>query len=819
MASPNNNPNKFAGIRLAVDNDNIVDLITGSPINSSLYDFAQIDGVRWNKVYPYQLIVVYRDPERGWREVVGQKFTLPIPPQNLDLEMPFAITTSASLGGIIEEHNGAPFRIIQFTGTTGVLPLKDTQQTVLNFNEAQAIFAGTINAASNLLADATRAGLVLSRNNNIVPNEEFNNPQSSISRTSGYYQYHQLKNFLEYYAKQKQTAAGNKLRLAFAMWKDNSVYLVTPMTFRVNRSSPYEYAYNLAFKAWGRITLDAQVGSIDYTPVERDPNRISKIITTIDGIRGTIEDARKILESVRGDIDKALFTPLREVSLSLKAITGYNQTLADLPFNIASDCLEAVIAFNKVKVNSPNLDPAIQKLLSDFSVLTGKASTGSADTSTTASALKGGHPAIKIFNNPKDFYSVFSNINVSTLRINAATQNKIKTEISRVSTFTRKDYEIRRDSVKQVLIDFCDSVGLGSTTFSNTFGIAPRGSNVNKVATDEDFDIIFNLNNAVIQLNALCVSNKIDPDKVDAIEFIAGLAQKSGIAFTQPKSKFLVPFPYGHTLEQVSQLYLNDIDRWHEIATLNGLREPFVDEVGFDLVLSTNGIENTIQVSDVSNLYIGQFVWISSAVVKPEKRRITGIKKIADGIYIVSLNGIADLSKFTAITQAKIHAYLPDTVNSQMSIYIPSDHDIDSPDFDTKAIPGVDYYDNLVRVGGISLLLDQNNNIIFTPNGGTKLAVGLTNIIQKARIALSTPKGSLQHHPSYGLPVQPGESTADISAKDILKSIQDMFSKDPTFTSITSASVVKNGPTSRINVNIGVAGIDQAIPISADIRR
>jgi len=311
----------------------------------------------------------------------------------------------------------------------------------------------------------------------------------------------------------------------------------------------------------------------------------------------------------------------------------------------------------------------------------------------------------------------------------------------------------------------------------------------------------------------------MDPNQSDAVEYIAGLARKSSISFTKPRSKFLVPFLVGHSLEEMAKRYLGDANRWHEIAALNGLREPYVDEVGFDVFLAVNGATSSVQVTDATNLFVGQFIYISSSTVKQERRRVTGIRKITTGINIVSLSGDADLNKYTVISQAKLHAYLPDTINSQMSVYIPSQDDPHLEDFLVKSIQGVDYFDNLIRVGGISLLLNSNNDIFITSDGRSRLAVGLTNIVQKARIALATVRGSLLQHPTYGLPLSIGESTADVSAKAVLKSIQEMFSKDPSFSEITSAQVIKSGPVSRITVNIGIAGTTQVIPITAEIRR
>jgi hypothetical protein len=51
-----------------------------------------IDGTRWNKVYPYQLIIVEKTAS-GYANT-GKVFTLPIPPTDITISTPFAITTS-----------------------------------------------------------------------------------------------------------------------------------------------------------------------------------------------------------------------------------------------------------------------------------------------------------------------------------------------------------------------------------------------------------------------------------------------------------------------------------------------------------------------------------------------------------------------------------------------------------------------------------------------------------------------------------------------------------------------------------------------------
>ena len=835
---PTENNGRFAGIENASANSD-----TATPLrfvtnvkpdaSGTMWEVTELEGQRWNKLYPYQLIVVEKT-ESGWKDDLRWKFTLPIPPQSIDIDMPFAITTSATLGGVIEEHNGAPFRMISMAGTTGVLPLKGAPDTLPQFKIPQSIFAGTVNSAITLATDLTR-GFGLTQSTNIVDETVFSDPTSSINKTSGYYQYHLLKEFLESYAEIKKKSDSKNLRLAFAMWKDRSIYLVTPMSFRLNRTaeSPYEYRYSLQLKAWSRINLNgAEPSSTNYKPMGRDPSQIANVLNKLTALRGVLQDSRKILQSARGDINKALFTPLREACLMLKEISGTGKALGDFPVNIIKDCKESILAddlnqfksfleASGIQIDSNTGKPTSDSIdkVRDLWIESGKANTKSGNSQNAPTSFAGPNPANKIFNYPDDYPAFFGAIDPSRLKLPPKIQKDMQLEAARVAAYTRKDMELIRDSFVSVLEDFCEHIGMGSQLYNSVYGVKPKATSAPKVATEDDIDLMYNLNALIMEANKLCVSNKMDPNKTDSLQYIAGLAKKSGIAFTEPKSKFLVPFPYQHTLEQVAQLYLNDSERWYEIAALNGLRQPYIDEVGFDVMLMTNGAANAIQIADATNLYDGQVVWISSATVKPEKRRITGIKNVTAGVYVATLDGNWDLNRFTLIAQAKIHAYLPDTVNSQMSIYIPSSDPINEEDFQVKPIQGVNYFDNLIRVGGISLLLTPNNDIAFASDGRSQLAVGLTNIVQKARIALSTPKGALLTHPGYGLPVKAGDSTADVDAKDVLRAIQDMFAKDPTFSSITSASVQKTGPVTRISINIGIAGSSQNVPITAEIRR
>ena len=91
--------------------------------------------------------------------------------------MPFAMMPTATLGGIIEERNGSPFRLIQLQGTTGVTPFREQGTAVHTFNFAEAAFAGTINNAAATAAKT--ATTTQSMRNNYANNRKSAQTQKS----------------------------------------------------------------------------------------------------------------------------------------------------------------------------------------------------------------------------------------------------------------------------------------------------------------------------------------------------------------------------------------------------------------------------------------------------------------------------------------------------------------------------------------------------------------------------------------------------------------------------------------------------------------
>jgi nucleoid-associated protein YgaU len=761
-----------------------------------------IDATRWNKSYPYQILIMEK---LGDDYRIKSTFTLPIPPQDMSISMPFAITTNVTLGGIVEEHNGAPLRLISFSGTTGVLPLKGTGEILRQASVTEGIFAGTVSAGGNLLGSINT--LTDSKES---PNLVDDTNEDTLKGT-GYYQFRLLQRFLESYAAQKKTLKGANLRLALAIWKDQSIYLVTPTGFDVRRgaSSPWEYQYSLQFKAWKRIrSRNVGIDTDTFNPVVRNANAFAQLLNKIEDARRVLQNGRDVLLAVQGDVERLILEPLREVTLFCKDALGVAATAADLPASIAKT-LKSAVAEAKDRFSALGAD--VQSL----GIRSGKAESGASDTDTTSAVMSGAEPANKAFDHPEENFELMSKIKPSDLNLPVSVLRKIDEEKARVRGLTRLDFETYRDQFVDFLEQFSDAVGAGSEAYNSIYN-RPT-TTATKAPTQDDYDVIYAMNQVVLEMNRLAASYDTDRGSITTLEAVAGMASASGIAFRMPVSKFAVPFPYGSTLEQLAAQYLGNANRWHEIAALNGLRQPYIDEEGFDLQLLVNASGSQVIVSDASKLYLGQPVWISSSTVSKTKRHITKIIPVSN-TSIVTLDGDSDLDAYTLADGAVLHAFLPDTVNSQMLIYIPSDQEPADGDFKTKAIPGINEFDPLIQTGGVDLLLTQSGDLAITPDGDCRLAIGLTNLVQRIRTAIGTPRGSLLHHPEYGLSVILGVSTADVDAKDLKARLQDLLTSDPAFSGVSGVVVQKNGPVLKISMTVGVSGTNHTIPVTVEIK-
>lgn len=804
--------------------------------DTTWYRPDSISGTNWNQLFPYQLMVVEQQGDGTYAVMTDNEgswvFTLPMPPEAFTISTPFAINTTVTMGGYVEEHNGAPIRMIRLSGSTGVAFGRGNAPQPRGFDFRNSIIANTaaqgfatLNAANALNAQGQFV-------TNTHLQSEYGDPAGQMALT-GYFQFRLLQIFFEAYSELKKTSKGRRARLALATYKDEAVYLVSPQMFDVDKqaSAPLEYKYNLTFKATKRVKINKGTASLTtpYTPAQFSPGTLQTILNKLTQARVVLQGAKQAISAIGGDIEHDIFEPIRQITLLTKDLLGVPLTVADLSDSIIQDTRSAIIQFaqtaNAISGLPQNIKAAAlhvsQNAQNIASNITDLATETADDNNPTPPVIlsRQAHPANSAFDNPSDNFDFFSLIPVGRLNLSPHVMSRIAQERARVRAFRRLDYQNMRNQIRAAEIALSNALNAGNATYNRIYGLTAPVVVVIENPSNDDFATLFALDQTVLEISRLAVTDgDTSSARINSIAFVAGLATGAGIAFKVPTSKFAVPFPYGTSLEQLAQRYLGDSTRWMEIAVLNGLQAPFVDEEGFVLPLVVNGADNTVVISDVSHLFVGQPVWIGSDVVPRTQRTITGIQPISTTQFLVTVDGDADLDQYITLAHASLQAFLPNTINSQQTIFIPSDIQPEDADFTTKTIPGIDYSDSLLSVGGIDLLLTPQNDLVITPDGDSRWAVGLTNIVQKVRLAMTTPQGSLPLHPEYGLPLQVGQSLADLSAEQVVQAAKGMFAGDPTFAGVQAASVSVQGPGALVNIAVSIAGTSQVIPISQQIR-
>jgi hypothetical protein len=300
------------------------------------------------------------------------------------------------------------------------------------------------------------------------------------------------------------------------------------------------------------------------------------------------------------------------------------------------------------------------------------------------------------------------------------------------------------------------------------------------------------------------------------LEYVGGLAEDSGIEFNvDASSKYLAPVPFGLTIQEISARYLGDIDRYNEIITLNNLRSPYIDEDGFSYSFLSNGDGRQFNINTDTNLFIGQKIQLSSNTVPMFTRKITGIEKISDVNYLITVDGLSNLDILKSSENASLKAFLPGTVNSQNQIYIPSDLPADD-ELRTFDIPFLEE-DDLTGLSKVDWLLDDKGDVVLNSFGEVALANGLNNIVQAVRTKIRTTKGQLLEDTTYGLGLTPGLNVTDVSIEELSKDLRDMILQDSRFEDVDKIEIVVLPPTINITIKAVLANGRGLFPINFNI--
>lgn len=820
-----------------------------SDIDSRFFRKISIDPNRWNQLYPYRLLVIDSKTNKivsgsagslkipGYDVAVGTGsstitfeqfdgwvFVLPITPQQLNIQDNYAIQTSATLRGILEEHSGVRFKMINAQGTLGVWAQRESvNKPPGSPNIIQSLFGGTIEALGSVIGQVNR--VINSANGKHPGNKPTTvNPEVSTygNTSTGYYQAMKLQQFLEQYAEAKMDPDNASWRLVFDIPKQNQSFVVTPMSFnwQQNVNKPLEITYNLQLKAWRRIDLSFTPGSQGATNQPISPGILQRILNTIDEARKTTSASTNLIGAVRSDVEKPLDV-LRQTALFVKDLAGVAITAADLPFQLQRDYASAIsdVLVSQSSTISANIsDPSVRaslaaivasKGLREGLSLNAVAGGQLGSTSATAQTID---PANNVFLTPEKNYILMDQVPVSNLNLNAAQQNVLDNVIETARETTVDTLKQYRAVIQDLSLQLSNSFGTGDAFFSQVYGRPTPTVRIQPVSLDE-YDILKQLYDVMQSYDILTATTQIDDDKKQTnMDYVAGLADESDIPFTTTASKILAPVPFGMSIEAIAARYLGDAQRWIEIATLNNLRDPYIDENGFQLTLLSNATGRQITVASTDNLYIGQRVLLMSSMQAPSARTILGIDRLSDTSFLITLDGLPDLDNFLISDNAFLQAYLPGTVNSQQKIFIPSDLPVPN---DSNIIPPPSTSsDPLTGLSKVDWLLTDKGDIAVNNFGDFRYSSGITNIIQALKIKFGTVAGTILTHPTFGLGLKAGVISSDLQIQDLYSSINKMIEQDPRFQGVSNLQITLNGPSLIIGLGVTIAGQQGVFPVT-----
>lgn len=436
------------------------------------------------------------------------------------------------------------------------------------------------------------------------------------------------------------------------------------------------------------------------------------------------------------------------------------------------------------------------------------------------------------------FYAIFDLVGVNSLELSTEEEQIIEDEKSRVEAFIRTDFEEIRDAIAKERDDLADIVGLTDADYNRIYDRSAVPEQI--TVTLADIELMKQLMDSIISVEFILANSfSLEPDLIDPFVLARQNANNSEIEIGNYSSGVLVRLEYGQSLQQLAGIHLGDPDKWIDIAIANGLKAPYIDEIGEKLSLLSNGDGNQINLastdtegeSNLDKLFIGQVILLKSDTEKfSDQRIILNIKVIPiSGELVLELDGEPDLNRYKINEDAHIRVFKPNTINSNFFILIPSEDPL--PDSRKSEEPfflknaGEDE-----KRAKIDLALSNTADLIFTSTDDVQLSYGLDNAVQAVQLKISIQQGSLSRHRDFGLIDITGRTNQNISQlKNVLtSSIVEQIAADDRFDRIERLNIrqlltnddLGTAPSGfAIELSVRLAGSGRVIPISFTVSK
>jgi len=426
-----------------------------------------------------------------------------------------------------------------------------------------------------------------------------------------------------------------------------------------------------------------------------------------------------------------------------------------------------------------------------------------------------------------DYYFIWENTLVNSVPLTKEEENILQEKVKRISRFIRTDFTRIRQDIVNGRDEIADTTGLNDSSYDATYYRGSAGKNRDATIADiENMQILQSVISSLDQILANTAS--LATTSVDPFALARANANNPDITINTGYSGVMVRMNYGEDLQALASRFLGDSERWMEIAIANGLKPPYIDEIGESINLISNGNGNQINIAklDVNGklneekIYINQIIFIQSNTFKfSSQRRILNIKQIPiSGELVIELDGESNLSQYTVLDSANIRVFKPNTLNSNFMVMLPSPTPATNPP--TKETPfflsakGEDE-----KRAGVDLLLSEDRDLVFSASGDLQLSYGIANSVQAMQLKLEAEQGQNPRHPTYGLQSIAGDLMSNKSAiqQALTTGITGLVAADSRFSRVENLNISFGQGYAIISMDVRMAGTGTLLPLNFTI--